>query len=143
MKTHNVGWKVSLSNGETFYEGKGAYEVQKGTPSPWHRLQDHIKSNDLKITSLSLYSKEGMNWHVHSPGNSPRFQEFEKEPKPVELRIFRAMTSGGGGINGAYVETHFTVAQAKYPDYILQMWVSETDPKNCWAITLPASESVM
>jgi len=53
-----AGWKVSLSNGETFYEGKGNFEILAGEKSPWQRLKDYIQINELKITSLGIFTED-------------------------------------------------------------------------------------
>lgn len=59
-----VTFKVSLSNGETFYEGKEPYDFRPGEPSPIQRLFAYIDRAGLGITSLSLVAAGGREWHL-------------------------------------------------------------------------------
>lgn len=43
-------WKANLSNGEALVEGK----VLSGERTPWQKLLNHCKVNDLKLTGLQL-----------------------------------------------------------------------------------------
>ncbi len=56
METQKPKWTVSLSNGETLYEGKNEYEHSEGEPTPWRRLLNYIEEEELSITSLALYN---------------------------------------------------------------------------------------
>jgi hypothetical protein len=141
-----VKWKASLSNGETFYEGKGNFDPEKlvvkdegpsddfnaayGGLSPWRALVKYIKDNDLKITSLSLYTHDNHNYHLPSAGTNPQQKEFVKYGKPTDFTFFRASMSGG-------ITSNHTVAEAIYEDYSIQLWVDTKNPSNTWCITVP------
>jgi hypothetical protein len=80
MKTQNIGWTVSLSNGETHHENKGGYTRIAGQPAPWLRLLRHMEENNLSITSLGLYTDAGHRWNLPSKGRIP-LEEFAAKTK--------------------------------------------------------------
>ena len=130
MQTLKVKWQVSLSDGTTVYEGKGDYLYIAGELSPWNRLLEHIKTNELRITSLSLYTDKGQTFNLPSAGKNPKFHLFASSPQPIGYKMFRAV---GHDID-AQSEDHFTVAEADYGDYRLQLWVDNQHPENCWTL---------
>jgi hypothetical protein len=129
-----VGWKVSLSNGETHYEGKGRFAhaiVNEQNLSPWRAMIQYAVENNLKITSMALFTDTGSNYHLPSAGNNPRWEEFSSNGKPNDYKFFRAATNTGG----AQVD-NFTVAEAVFDKYRLQIWVNTLDPQNSWCVTV-------
>jgi hypothetical protein len=134
MKTPQIKWSCSLSNGETLYEGKGAYEFQENTLSPYNRLLQHIEKQGLEITSLSLYTDENQRWNLPSAGNNPRFSAFLNSEKPISYKFFRRIgaTIGGGSIED---KEQYAVIEAVYRDKILQTWVKE-DSLSSWSLIL-------
>jgi hypothetical protein len=130
----NVKWKVSLSNGETFYEGKGDYKLLKGELSPWDRLTKYLQGTKTEITSLSLYTDSGQNYHLPSSGNNPKFKGFVEIGKPINFTYFRE--AGLDLISSAPSRTTevFAIISANYKDHSLQVWVSEKNPNNSWAL---------
>lgn len=131
MQTHNVKWKISLSNGETLHEGKGNYKEVKGEVSPTQRLYKYIEENNLTITSLSLYTDSGYTYNLHSLGTNPQFHIFNRGEKPIEYKVFRQLGTNVGNKSDLY-----TVAQATYKHFSLQLWVDENNPKNCWSLAI-------
>jgi len=126
LPVEKVKFVVGLSNGEILTEGKGILE-KDGTLSPWHKLQAYLKDNDLEIRSMSLYSKTKIgNRHYHLPNENNKF----KGEVPKAYNCFRRY-SGDVLVNNARYE-HYTVMEAIYDDYKVQLWVSETDPDKCW-----------
>lgn len=143
-------WKASLSNGETFYEGKGKFEVIPKELSPWLRLlwyieEENVKNeleNPLEITSLGIYTDDGRNFNLPSAGKSPKFSAFAIKEKPDSFNMFKtsAYTIVISG-NQKKHEENFIVVEAIYRTGKLQMWVSD-DSLNCWCLFIPAdSES--
>lgn len=129
--TQNVQFIVSLSNGETIYEGKGDYTRLAGQPSPWMRLMHYIAVNKLTITSLNLYTPDG---HVHklpSIGNNPKFRAFTDVIKPIKYNFKRIIAKD---IVPNAQEEIFVVIEAIYLDYVLSIWVSDNNPKQSWTL---------
>jgi hypothetical protein len=127
-----AGWKVSLSNGETFYEGKGSYKLINGEKSPWLRLGDYMKEKDLKITSLGIFTDDNKNFHLPSNGNNPSFNIFNDSLKPDYYNYFRATSSSiCGNTNDS---SNFIVIEAGWLDFILQLWVDENNTNNSWCL---------
>lgn len=62
-----VKFSVGLSNGANVYEGKGDFDV----PRAWLKLQEYIKANNLRITSLVLYTDHGQTFSLPSSGRLP------------------------------------------------------------------------
>jgi hypothetical protein len=135
---HNVLFQVSLSNGETFFEGKGDYQEIPGELSPWQRLTKYIAEKNLLITSLSLYTKDGQTFNLPSSGKNPKFRPFEAAQKPLDYNLGRYMAREhsfiGNELKNTEVSDLFTVIEAIYPEYKLQLWVDENNPKNCWVL---------
>jgi hypothetical protein len=140
---HNVLFQVSLSNGETFFEGKGEYQEIPGQLSPWQRLNKYLAENKLFITSLSLYTKDGRTFNLPSAGKCPRFKFFAEAQKPIDFNFFRAisreMTFIGQEAKEVEISDWFTVAEAIYPDYKLQLWVDENNTRNSWVLAIESN----
>lgn len=136
--SHNVKWQVSLSNGETFFEGKGDYQDIPDQKSPWQRLQAYLTEKDVTITSLSLYTDDGRTFNMPSAGKNPKFKEFAETEAPIKYEMFRKLgrdiVFGGTSKTSDKVDDLFTVAVAHYPNKQLQLWVDENNPRNCWAL---------
>lgn len=127
----NVFWKVGLSNGFNFTEGKGqTFKEIPGEKSSWLKLQDYITENKLIITSICLVTKDNRTFNLPSGGNNPKFAMFKELEKPSEFRFFRAF---GGDLKGNSMD-YFAVIEAEYPKYKLQMWVDENNTNNCWVL---------
>jgi hypothetical protein len=140
-ETLRVRWKASLSNGETLYEGKGKYQWVDNEKSPWQKLMDYIANEILEITSLSLMNDGGQNFHLPSNGKNPRSTIFANIEKPLDYRMFRSVSSSliliGSRANERNLDSKYAVIEATYPEYRLQLWVSEFNPENCWTVVLP------
>jgi len=132
--TQNIQWSVSLSNGETLQEDKGAYKIIQNEDSPYRRLLSYLKEKDLKITSLSLVCGE-RRWILPSAGANPKFKIFCDAPKPIKYRFFRKM---GMDINSTTQSKQeiYAVIEADYSDKKLQIWVSELNPENSWSLII-------
>ncbi len=134
MKTQ-INWSVSLSNGQTLYEGKGDYQLVKNELSPWQKLQKKLTEEKLQITSLSLYTNSGQRWNLPSAGRNPKFRVFDLAEKPTGYKMFRAM--GADVCNGQMEEQElYTVAEAIYENKKLQIWVSEKNPEISWSVII-------
>lgn len=151
---HKVKWQVSLSNGETFFEGKGDYQdIQDGRPSPWQRLNSYLVANNLKLTSLSLYTDDNQTFQLPSAGKNPKFKEFGELPAPYEFNFFRKVGTevgmeGNKQTGEPKMVDWYTCIEASYFVDItrpkkaemirvvlaLQLWVDEMNPKNCWVL---------
>lgn len=133
MTQHTVLWSVSLSNGETLYEEKGAFQTIRGELSPWQRLLKYLSETNTVITSLSLYTKEGRRFNLPSNGANPKFKEFGLHVKPVFYKMFRKIGFDAQGGNRD-VQDVYTVAEATYEDgKVLQVWVDNAT-HNCWTV---------
>lgn len=136
---HTVKWQVSLSGGQTFFEGKGDFLEIEGQPSPWQRLLLFLARNSEKITSLSLYSDDGRRWNLPSSGSRPKFQAFERAEKPLGFSCFRKVGMDVLNTNESIKPDDsdwYTVAQAEFLDGFLELWVNENDPRLTWALFL-------
>jgi len=130
--THNVIFLVSLSNGETLYEGRGILAEIPGGKSAWALLTDYLISKKLEITSMSLSAPHGRRFNLPSAGNKPNFPWFKDIERPLDFNCFRAMTdSHRGGETQTFL---YSVIEAIYPKYRLQMWVDDNNPDNCWSV---------
>ena len=134
METFNrsVKFKVGLSNGDTFYEGKVPFELIGGELSPWLRLKDYLARGGVQITSLALYTDGGQTWNLPSAGKNPKFSAFSDLPKPKEFNYKRIVAKD---IDFSNSEEVFVVIEALYDGFTLQVWVSEGNPKNSWTLS--------
>jgi len=127
LPEEKVKFVVGLSNGEHLTEGEGVLSKVRGEDSPWWKLQHYLEDNDLEIRSMSLYSKTKVgNRHYHLPNENNKF----KGEVPKAYNCFRRY-SGDVLVNNARYE-HYTVMEAIYDDYKVQLWVSEIDNDKCW-----------
>ena len=139
---HNVKFKVSLSNGETFFEGKPPFDEIPNELSPWNKLQEYIFKNKVEVTSLSLYTDSGQTFNLPSAGKNPKFKVFQKLEKPLDFQCFRAIGRDLDVIpkDNKFEATQsgdsdwFTIAEAIYSSYRLQIWVDEQNPRNSWVL---------
>jgi hypothetical protein len=138
--THNVKWQVSLSNGETFFEEKGDFKTIPDIKSPWLRLMDYVVDNQVEITSLSLYTDNGMTFNLPSAGKNPKFKAFGEAKKPLDYLACRKMGQdfirNGNKLEKTDKVDLFTVIIAYYENYQLQLWVDENNPRNCWTLVV-------
>lgn len=137
MNTHKVKWQVGLSNGETFQEGKELYSEIPGELSPWQKLLVYLKTYDLKITSISLFTDSDQHFNLPTLGKNPQFAPFRDAPKPIDYIMFRIMgKERGSGASAPESERDwFTVIQAIYENGMkLQVWVDENNIKNSWSL---------
>jgi len=122
-----IKFVVGLSNGENLIENEGILLKVEGEDSPWWKLQKHLKDNDLEIRSMSLVSKtEVGNRHYNLPNEKNKFNGLA----PKGFNCFRYYASdvvvGEGNVE------HYAVAEAIYPKFKVQLWVSEIDPDKSW-----------
>ena len=143
MQTHRVKFKVSLSSGETYYEGKSPFENIPGQLSPWQRLIAYTVTHKCLITSLSLYTEDGHVYNLPSAGKNPRFHLFRENKKPIDYNYFHSVATETNvtqeyGIDkkSQKVADWYAVIEAVYPDHKLQIWVDELNPKSCWALII-------
>lgn len=139
METHDVFWKVSLSNGETLYENKGDYKRIDDLLPPWERLMLYICDNNLEITSLNLYTDSGRTFHLPSSGKNPKFKIFATEIKPLFFDFSRNFEIEIRPKVSTRTLTTYSIAWAVYPEFILQLWVKNGDHDTSWVTILPKS----
>lgn len=122
-----VQFVVGLSNGENLIEGKGILSFVAGEDSPWHKLQKYLKENNLAITSMSLSSKTEIgNRHYNLPNQKSKFNS----QAPLGFNCFRWVALEGSAMQN--IAEQYSVAEAIYPKFKVQLWVSEQDPDKCW-----------
>lgn len=129
---YGVRLKMSLANGETIYEGREPFIFIPGEKSPLARMLEYADNNG-PIRSLSLITKEGVEFHLPSSGNNPKFRAFDVEDKPLDYTAFRKI---GGDIKGKNGFETFSVIQAIYKDKKLEMWVSEKKPHQGYVVVV-------
>lgn len=134
MTDSKVKWVISLSNGETHYEDKGDFKIIEGELSPYQRLLSYIKENNLTITSLGLFDDKNRRWNLPSLGKNPKFRAFDTAEKPLGYRFFRIM--GADVLNGGEKENidNYTVIEAQFKNYNLQLWVRDEEPCESWVL---------
>lgn len=132
-----VKWMASLSDGETLYEGKGDFKEKEGELSPWQKLKQHLENNNLRITSIALYTDEGHRFNLPSKGNNPNFQAFRNAERPAEYNFFRQMAADFNSAMEQLNEEHFSVIEAIYKNNTkLQVWVKVNDPSTAWTLVI-------
>ena len=130
---HKVKWQISLNNGETFYEDKGRFIEIEGELSPWNKLQNYIKENDLEITSLALYTDIGQRFNLPSNSSNPKFKAFIEGYRPYRYTLERKL---GFDINGTANELYTTISAFYKLENIeikLSVWVDENNTMNSWS----------
>lgn len=150
MATHKVWFKVALSNGAIFIENKNIFDTPEATA--WAKLDKHIVENNLQIKSLSLIVEDKTifgktsqrEFTVPSSANRPNFKAFFSAEKPLDYNVCRKMRGVIRGNDISKVQEAaknmkadelYTVAEAIYPEYRLQIWVSENDTRKCYVLT--------
>jgi hypothetical protein len=141
MRHHNTFFQVSLSNGETIFEGKGDYKEIEGQPSPWQRLLLHLRETKTHITSLAIYSGGRRYMLPPMSKGGPNFVAFQSCDRPVGFSFFRKL---GQNMNdereSVGSEEIFAIAQAQFDDgTFLEIWVSNDNPDNAWTLRAPKS----
>jgi len=125
-------FKAGLSNGETAIEGKGRFEVIPGELSPINRLYEYIADEGLTITSLSIVTPEGHEFHAPSASKAPRFHAFGDAQKPLSYQIYR---KAGGDVVGDNTEFElFTVVETAFEGFSTQLWVSHARPYQAYTL---------
>lgn len=138
MQSHRVLWNVSLSNGENFREGSGRFEETEGGPSPWQQLLKYIEEAGASITALWLSCPNGARHTLPTMGirDNPKLSAFHDREKPQRLRCFHRI-AGDAGADGEIVNADlYTIAEATFKNYKLQIFVSEHDPNVSWVLVV-------
>lgn len=128
-----LGWKVSLSNGETLYQHKGDFCIVPGELSPWQRMLKYLRDNNLSITSLSLYTDSGQTFNLPSLGKNPKFHAFHSATKPNGFNFFY---KAGLDVVGQEEQDLFAVIEAQYDTHKLQIWVDCNNVQNSWSLII-------
>lgn len=143
--TQKVFFQVSLSNGETFYEGKGNFVKIDGQLSPWLRLIKYTIEKKVLITSLSLYTydkheKLPRTFNLPSAGRDPKFAPFAVAEKPLDFKYGHVLAQEHDVVNNVVVKSTptdwFAFIEAIYPTYKLQLWVDESNTRNSWVLVV-------
>ena len=119
-----IQFVCGLSNGESLVEGRGKLARIPGEDSPWHKLQNYLKDNNLTINSFNLWVGDR---HYNLPSVNPKFKGLV----PKAYNCFRKMAydaMAGGNENAE----HYICAEAIYEDYKLQIWIDEQDTNKSW-----------
>lgn len=140
-----VQFIASLSNGETIIEGKNDWCWIDGQKSPWNRLIRYSVDKKLTITSLSLYTPSGATYTLPPIGRKAKFAGYSNRseneiPVDFEVKRFIARDMKIAGIkNDLKIEKvnileFYTIAEAIYKNFTLQLWVDENNQKNSWSV---------
>lgn len=132
--THKVLFRASLSNGETLVEGAPKIKDDE-EGSSWRKLVAYARENGLEITSLCLTTPAGQTFNLPSAGKNPKFKSAQTEA-PEEYLVMRKVGADVDMTGKRDVTDFFTVAQADYGDYKLQIWVDEDNPRNSWSLVV-------
>ena len=136
---------ASLSNGQTIVEGKGEWCWADGLKSPWNRLVRYAAENELNITSISLFTTSGATFTMPPMGGKPRFKGYtnqtpEETPIDFEVKRFLArdldvsIQNNVGSVDKTEIAEFYTIAEAIYKDFTLQLWVNELNTRNSWVV---------
>lgn len=136
MRTRNVFWRVSLSNGDTFHEGNKPFQTVEGALSPWQRLLRYLETNKASITALALYTKAGHVYQLPSAGNRPRFHTTDSVEAPTGYRFFMTHKASFNAHGVVSEESAWVVIEAQYPSHALQIW-SSPDGNTTWSAMIP------
>jgi len=135
----------SLSNGETIIEGRGDYSWKPGIKSPWNRLVRYSAEKKATIISLSLCTPGGATFTFPPISGKPRFKAFteltpEERPLDFEVKRFIAQEMNVGinkkktTITDNAVAEFYTIAEAIYKDFSIEIWVNELNIKHSWTV---------
>jgi hypothetical protein len=135
---------ASLSNGETVVEGRGVWYWANEIPSPWNRLIRYTVEKKLTINSLSLSTPHGAVFTIPTAGGRPRFRGFadDKALKPLDYEVKRylardmdiGIVDKKAEIEGVEIAEFYTIAEAIYKDYSVEVWVNELNPRLSWTV---------
>ena len=143
MQSHRVLWNVSLSNGENFREGSGPFVEVEGGDSPWNQLLAYLHDEvGAHITAIWLTCPGGARHVLPSLGikHKPLLHAFHSAEPPISLRCFHRQASDPTKPGEA--KDLYTVAEATFKDYRLQIFVSEHDPNVSWSLVIPDEDTV-
>lgn len=152
----NITWEVATSDGKNYYEGKSPFEFRDGDKLPFARMQERMAELGVDITFCALRAPDGRTWnlHAHKPIKkdgkyigeryNPKFRVWDLS-EPLDYNVFRKIGNDQrvGRSDGGDVEVRpagqeiFTVGEAIYPSGVLQVWVSEANPRHSWNIFIP------
>ena len=118
-----IQFVCGLSNGETLVEGKGVLSKVEGEDSPWWKLQNYLKENNLTINSFNLWVGDR---HYNLPSVNPKFGG----ETPKAYNCFRKYASDG--VSGVENVEHYICAEAIYEDFTVQLWIDEQDTNKMW-----------
>ena len=124
IKESKVKWIAGLSNGETIIEGEGIASKVEGELSPWWKLQEYLKENNLTINSFYLACG---GQHFNLPSVNPKFNG----EKPLGYNCFR-MVQTDSLVGDNSKDELYICAEAIYKNYKVQLWVDEKDTRKCW-----------
>lgn len=146
ISEHKINWTASLSNGATFFEGKGDFAELEGIKSPFQRLIDYTIDNHVEITSFGLYVGKNT-FHLPSITGRYKIGFLDKELKPIGYNVFRYVDADLNGdkpsddgsihIEKKDIKAWWTVAEAIYADFKLQIWVNEFNVDVCRVHLVP------
>jgi hypothetical protein len=125
---HNTArWFASLSNGENAVEGNGKFAEIAGELSPWQKLREYIKENNLKITGMQI-RKEGKVYTL--PSANPKFGG----DIPLDYKFGRKVAAdmmSDSMDKMTLVEMHIFIT-AVYEHSEVTLWVDELGKKDSW-----------
>lgn len=147
-KTHlpdpRVSFTASLSNGEIIVENKGDWCWVDGLKSPWQRLIRYAVEKKLAITSLSLITPNGQILTLPPIGKAHfvAYVGIPEADRPLDFEVKRYLAremsaNGAKGtveIESVAIKEFYTIAEAIYKDFTLQLWVNELNPANSWTV---------
>lgn len=139
-----ISFLVTLSNGEKVIENRGDYRWIDGQPSPWNRLITYVAKNKLSISWLGLVTEDGQVYNLPMSGGKSRFAEFNKpdsiKPNYYEVKRFLARDmdvvaeNRRANIQDVRVVEFYTIAEAIYTGFTVQLWVDEIHPKRSYTV---------
>jgi len=107
IQRSKIKWFAVLSDTSLIIEGVGICEEVGGEDSSWWKLQDHLEKNDLKIVGLGVMC-DGK--RIQLPLDADKYNSFRN----VVL-----------GSSGTEVTEYYTVVEAIYKNYTIQIWIDE------------------
>lgn len=128
----SIYFKVGLSNGETAVEGKGKFALEKGALSPISKLLKYCADESLRMTSVTICTPDGHEFHAPTSSKNPKFKAFSESMKPVGYKIYRK--AGGDVLTGNVKYEHYTVVETLYDGFSLQLWVSHKKPYQSYSL---------
>lgn len=131
-----ISFIACLSNGEIAVENKTPWEWIDNSPSPWNRLIRYAAKKKVNITSVSLLLPNGKTLTLPLASGKSRFIGYANitpEEKPLDFEVKRYLEramqgtaqNGVATIEKVGIREFYTIAEAIYKDFTLQLWVSE------------------